>query len=265
MPTSPTELKSFSALMEIVATLRGPNGCPWDKEQTHQSLTPFAIEEVFEFVEAVERSDNHEMKEELGDVLFQVALHAQLASERNAFTIEDVLVALNSKMIRRHPHVFGNEKASTSEEVLANWEIIKKQEKSQKKTAEHFEIPAALPALQRSFKIGKKTQKSGFDWPEASAVKDKVLEELKEVDESIIDKDDEKVAEELGDLLFSVAQYVRHLGHEPESCLRLANRKFERRYFSMLEMCRLKNISFESLSLAEKEDLWIKVKTEACL
>ncbi len=263
MAISPTDLKSFSALVEIVAALRGPGGCPWDKEQTHQSLTQYAIEEVFEFVETVERLDDLAMKEELGDVLFQVALHSQLAEERSAFTIEDVLLELNSKMIRRHPHVFGNEKAETSAEVLENWDVIKKAEKASKKTHEHFDIPGALPSLQRAYKIGRKTQKTGFDWSTPAEVRTKVLEELEEVDLAIMQKHEEKIAEELGDLLFSVAQYVRHLGHEPESCLRLANRKFEKRYFGMLEICRLKGVDFENLSLEEKEALWNQVKVES--
>lgn len=263
MAPTPKVLNSFSALMEIVAALRGPDGCPWDKEQTHQSLTPFAIEEVFEFIETVERNDDKAMKEELGDVLFQVALHSQMASERKAFTIEDVLVELNTKMIRRHPHVFGQEKAASSQEVLKNWEMIKTKEKEHRKHQEYFDIPTGLPSLQRAYKIGKKTNKSGFDWANPQDVKTKVLEELQEVEEAIQLKHDEKVAEELGDLLFSVAQYVRHLGHEPESCLRWANRKFETRYFAMLESCRLKGVEFDSLSLAEKEQLWSQVKSQS--
>lgn len=260
MKPAPSDLKSFSSLIEIVAALRGPDGCPWDKEQTHQSLTPYAVEEVFEFVETVETNDDKAMKEELGDVLFQVVLHAQLAQERKAFTIEDILLELNEKMVRRHPHVFGETKVNTSEQVLQNWEAIKKAEKSNKKKNEHFEIPGALPALQRAFKIGKKTNKTGFDWANANDVKAKVLEEMDEVQVASNEGKEEQVAEELGDLLFAVAQYVRHLGHEPESCLRFANRKFEKRYFQMLELCRLKNVDFESLSSDQKEDLWKQVK-----
>lgn len=262
MTVPPTDLKSFNALLEIVAALRGPDGCPWDKEQTHQSLTPFAIEEVFEFIETVEKNDDKAMLEELGDVLFQVALHSQLAQERRAFTIEDVLLALNEKMVRRHPHVFGEDKAASSQEVLANWEIIKKKEKNHQRTQDYFEIPTGLPALQRSYKIGKKTQRSGFDWTSAAAVKVKVMEELAEVEQAETENDANKVAEELGDLLFATAQYVRHLGHEPESCLRLANRKFERRYFAMLEICRMKKVDFEALSPEEKEALWKQVKEQ---
>jgi tetrapyrrole methylase family protein/MazG family protein len=246
--------------MEIVAALRSPEGCPWDREQTHQSLTPFALEEVCEFIETVERSDDGAMKEELGDVLFQVALHAQLARERQAFTIDEVILELNNKMVRRHPHVFGEETAANSEEVLHNWEKIKKAEKAHKRTSEHFDIPTALPSLQRAFKIGKKTQKTGFDWSSAKEVKLKVLEELDEVEKAISENNPEHIGEELGDLLFAVAQFARHLGHEPESCLRFANRKFEKRYFSMLEICRLKGVDFESLPTGEKEKLWVEVK-----
>lgn len=264
MNPTPADLSSFESLMEIVAALRGPQGCPWDKEQTHQSLTPFAIEEVFEFIETIESQNDLAMKEELGDVLFQVALHSQMAEERGVFSISDVLLELNTKMIRRHPHVFGNETATTSEEVLANWDVIKKAEKSNKKTTEHFDIPTALPALQRAYKIGRKTQKSGFDWSKPSEVQAKIMEELNEVEAEISKPtpNNDKIAEELGDLLFSVAQYVRHLGHEPESCLRLANRKFEKRYFAMLEICRLKKVDFDSLTPTEKEALWRQVKVQ---
>lgn len=272
MVTTPTHLKSMNALIDIVAALRGPQGCPWDKDQTHQSLTPFAIEETFELVEAIEALNDSAMKEELGDVLFQVALHSQLAEERKAFTIEDVLETLNTKMIRRHPHVFGNETTHSKEEVLTQWEIIKSKEKplTPIQTSENpLNVPIGLPSLQRSYKIGQKTNKTGFDWSTASEVKVKLLEELEEVNEilqgqenlaSLSQEDQQHLEEEVGDLLFTVAQYARHLGLEPESSLRKANKKFERRYATMLDLCKINKKNFNQLTASEKEDLWKKVK-----
>lgn len=272
MVTTPTHLKSMDALIDIVAALRGPQGCPWDKDQTHQSLTPFAIEETFELVEAIEALNDSAMKEELGDVLFQVALHSQLAQERKAFTIEDVLETLNTKMIRRHPHVFGNETTHSKEEVLTQWEIIKSKEKplTPIQTSENpLNVPVDLPSLQRSYKIGQKTNKTGFDWSTASEVKIKLLEELEEVNEilqgqediaSLSQEDQQHLEEEVGDLLFTVAQYARHLGLEPESSLRKANKKFERRYAMMLDLCKINKKNFNQLTASEKEDLWKKVK-----
>lgn len=255
MPKPPQNLKKFESLMEIVAHLRGPEGCPWDKEQDHKTLAPYAIEETYELVEALEEKNDQKTKDELGDVLFQVALHTQLAQERKAFTIEDVLTNLNEKMVRRHPHVFGDVKVKDSEEVWQNWEKIKKAEK---KNNPAIDIPEVLPALQRAYKIGVKTQKMGFDWTKISDVVDKVKEELQEFEVELEKKG--AVEEELGDLLFSVAQLVRHCGFEPEQTLRAANRKFLNRYNLMLKACTDRGLQFENLSLDEKETLWQEIK-----
>lgn len=276
MVPAPTNLRSMDALIEIVAALRGPQGCPWDKNQTHQSLTPYAIEEVFELVESIDSGNDAAITEELGDVLFQVALHAQLAEERKAFTISDVLEALNTKMIRRHPHVFGEEVAHSIKDVLSQWEVIKAKEKISTavnnmaiKDANPFNIPIDLPALQRAHKIGLKTNKVGFDWNTPSQVKEKLLEELREVDEALEDLQNQKqthphslqhLEEELGDLLFTAAQFARHLGLEPETCLRKANKKFEGRYATMLELCKQSKKEFSHLDLTEKEYLWKQAK-----
>lgn len=260
MPTPPKNLKLWSSLLEIVAHLRGPEGCPWDLEQNHQTLAPYALEETCELIEALEKKDDLAMKDELGDVLFQVALHTQLASERQAFTIEDVLENLNEKMVRRHPHVFSNQKVSGSEEVWLNWEKIKKSEK--KKSSEHFGLAPTLPALQSAYKIGVKTQKAGFDWTDTKDVINKVKEELAELEEALAQKDQKNTAEEMGDLLFSVAQLARHLDLEPEQSLRQANSKFEKRYFAMLKLAEKKGLDFTKLSLEEKENLWKEIKVQ---
>ncbi len=266
MPKAPDNIKSFDALMEIVAHLRGPEGCPWDKEQTHKSLAPYAVEETYELVEALEEQNDSKTKDELGDVLFQVALHAQLAQERGAFTIQDVLQNLNEKMLRRHPHVFGDIKVANSEEVWKNWERIKQSEKAQDGSApKPIQIPETIPALQRAYKIGIKTQKMGFDWSRVSEVLRKVKEELSEFETEWKKKESQqasRVEEELGDLLFSVAQLVRHCGFEPEQSLRGANRKFLNRFFQMHELCAQRGLSFDQLSLDEKENLWREVKNQ---
>jgi tetrapyrrole methylase family protein/MazG family protein len=262
----PNDWRRFESLVEIVAHLRGPDGCPWDKEQTHLSLAPYAIEEVFEFVEAIEKKDQDPseftIKEELGDVLFQVILHCQLAKEREAFDIHDVLEIINQKMVRRHPHVFADVKADSADEVVKNWEQIKKQEKEKKPHQPNatFDIPANMPALQKSLKIGKKTEKLKFDWNNADEVMLKVKEELHELDETISQDSLERKEEEIGDLLFAIAQLARHLKIEPESALRKANQKFESRFFSMVQLAESKNLNFDKLSTEEKEQLWQEIK-----
>lgn len=260
MPKPPQQLKTFEALLELVSHLRGPEGCPWDLEQTHLTLAPYTLEEASELVEAIESQNDQSLKDELGDVLFQVALHAQLAKERKAFEMEDVLENLNQKMIRRHPHVFSDQKVKDLNEVWQNWEKIKKAEK--KKPSMDFGIPTQLPALQTSYKIGVKCEKSGFDWDKTESVMDKVLEELDELKVEMKSQNQEKISEELGDLFFSLAQLSRHLDFEPEQVLRKANKKFETRYFQMLKLAEEQNVEFDKLTSEEKELLWKKVKVK---
>ncbi len=262
MPKAPQDLTKFEALLEIVAHLRGPDGCPWDKEQNHKTLVPYAVEETFELVEAIEQADDQKTKDELGDVLFQVALHTQLGSERNAFTITDIITNINEKLVRRHPHVFSGAQVSGTEEVWKNWEKIKKAEKASNPHAKIIDIPEAIPALQRSYKIGVKTQKAGFDWENPKDVFEKVKEEVREVETELKSQDLTKLESEIGDLLFSVAQLARHCGFEPEQVLRNANRKFLNRYEGMHKICKEKSLDFEKLSLHEKEELWIQVKNQ---
>lgn len=262
MPQAPKDLKSTAALLQIVADLRGPQGCPWDKEQDHRSLAPYAVEEVSELVEALESGQDSQTKEELGDVLFQVALHSQLAKERGAFTFEDVLEVLNEKLVRRHPHVFGDVVATSSEEVWKNWDELKKREKaarpaSQRKT---LDVPLPLPALQRAAKIGHRTNKLKFDWQNAEQVLEKVREEFDELDEAIDEKSLKAISHELGDVLFSLAQLGRHLGLDPEQALRDANRRFEGRFESMLQLAEREGRVWEELQAEEKESFWSEAK-----
>lgn len=260
MPKSPVQLKKFESLLELVSSLRGPEGCPWDLEQTHQTLAPYTLEEAAELVEAIESQNDESLKDELGDVLFQVALHSQLAHERKAFSIEDVLENLNQKMIRRHPHVFSDHKVKDSNEVWQNWEKIKKAEK--KKPSDSFGIPAQLSSLQTAYKIGVKCEKTGFDWANIDQVFEKVLEEIEELKVEMTLQTKDKISEELGDVLFSLAQLARHLDLEPEQVLRGANKKFEDRYFKMIKLARSKGFEFDQLSPSEKENLWKQIKDQ---
>jgi tetrapyrrole methylase family protein/MazG family protein len=258
MQKAPENLKTWESLIQIVAALRGPEGCPWDLEQSHLSLAPYCLEEACELIEAIEKNEDVALKDELGDVLFQVVLHAQLASERKAFTLQDVLENLNTKMVRRHPHVFADKKVTDSKEVWLNWEKIKKAEK--KSLPEGFHIAPTLPALQTAYKIGVKTEKAGFDWSDVKDVIKKVKEELQELEEALSQNNKEATFEEMGDLLFSAAQLARHLDMEPEQSLRAANRKFELRYFKMRSLAQQQGLDFESLKDSEKENLWQQIK-----
>lgn len=266
MTKTPSNLRQIESLVEIVKSLRGPDGCPWDKEQTHESLTQYAIEETHELVEVIESKGplrDKKMQEELGDVLFQVLLHSQLAAERGAFTLTDVIEGLAEKLIRRHPHVFANQSVADTEEVIRNWEEIKKQEKKlygeEVKSAYALNVPP-LPALQRAFKIGKRTEKLQFDWNDAEGVMVKVEEEFEELREALDLVSAEEIEHELGDVLFSLAQLGRHLNMEPEQVLRKANARFESRFNKMIEFCTAESKDWGTLNLDEKETYWLKAK-----
>lgn len=266
MPHPPKTLNQFDSLIQVIRDLRSPEGCPWDKEQTHKTLTPYAIEEVYELVEALESEQDAHICEELGDVLFQVVLHAQLAEERGAFKIADVIESIVSKIVRRHPHVFANVKVSNADEVIKNWNTIKQEEKKNKKQkAKIFDYPPHLPALQVADKIGEKTEKYKFDWSEAQQVLNQLKLEMIELEEAMQNKTNphqqHELEHEMGDVLFSAAQLARHLKIEPETSLRKTNLRFTQRFEKMLTHSNgLEN--FINTSAPEKEMLWKKVKTE---
>lgn len=277
MPQAPDNFNLFESLMQIVRSLRGPEGCPWDKEQTHHTLAPYAIEEVYEFVEAIESGNDALVKDELGDVLFQVALHAALAEERNAFKIQDVLTNINEKLVRRHPHVFSGKVVSGVDEVWKNWEEIKREEKknSQKKSSGPFDFPDHLPALQRAHKIGVKSQKLQFDWANSDDVLKKVWEEINELqaekkkvdsipntDQALKQTTHAAMEDEFGDVLFSLCQWARHQAIEPEQALRKANRKFETRFNAMMAIVESENKNWNALTDSEKEEFWTKAKKQ---
>ena len=256
MPQAPKTLNSFESLIQVISDLRGPDGCPWDKEQTHQTLTPFAIEEVHEMVEAIEIGEDAHICEELGDVLFQVVLHAALAKERNAFTINDVIESITSKIVRRHPHVFSDTKVKNTAEVISNWEEIKNEEKKNKPVKNSlFDVPSSMPSLQRSHKIGEKTEKYKFDWSRPQQVLTQLKSEIAELEIAMQNNDPQNIKHEIGDVLFSTAQLARHLNMEPESALREANRRFIRRFEKMITYKNSLN-EFVSLTSEEKENLW---------
>jgi len=216
-------------LLEVMAALRDPvNGCPWDNEQTFESIAPYTIEEAYEVADAIERKDVNDLKEELGDLLLQVAFHAQIARDENKFTFDDVANGIADKLIYRHPHVFGDESAQTADDVLVIWNAKKDAEK--KNDSAVGGVTLGLPSLLRSQKLQKKAAKSGFEWPDTKAAWAKVEEELNEFKEAT---DKEHQAEELGDLLFCIVNYARMAGHDAEEILSKTNKKFERRFAAM--------------------------------
>ncbi len=245
---------TFVRLVQIIAQLRAPDGCPWDREQTHETLIPYCIEEAYEVVDAIQSGDMKELKGELGDLVLQVVLHAQIASESKEFSIEDVIHEISEKMVRRHPHVFSDAKVTTSGDVIKQWDEIKKQE-GKKSVLEG--IPKHAPQLHRSLKIGEKVAAVGFDWDHPKEVLDKVQEEFKEISDA---KNKTEMEEELGDLMFSIVQWARHQKIDPEHALKKANEKFGMRFKKMEQMIQNDQKEFKKLSLDEWNKYWESAK-----
>lgn len=255
---------NFEKLVGIISALRAPvTGCPWDLEQTHLTLLKYLTEESYEFIHAAELENDTAMEEEIGDVLLQVLLHGQIASERDAFDIESISEVLTEKLIRRHPHVFSDPAKYNldAKGVLKNWDKIKKTEKNNRPNL-FDDSYLTFPPLFSATKIGKKTSKVDFDWDSAGEVFKKVEEELNELSEEInaADKDQAKIDEEFGDLLFSMAQLGRHLNLDPEASLRAANKKFIRRFSAVEDAVAKDNKTWEKLSRQEKEAYWEIIK-----
>lgn len=251
-------MREFQAIESIVRSLRDPDGgCPWDLEQTHKSLCKHAIEETYELVDAIELNNKAHIKEELGDVLLQVMIHSEIARQEGSFDIFDVIESISSKMVRRHPHVFSDLKTSGAEEVLKNWEKIKKQENANKN---FFDMPKHFPALSAANKIGSKSKKVDFDWNTVDEVWNKVDEEQKELKQAIENNDKKNIEEEIGDLLFAVSQLSRHLNIDPELALRRSNQKFIERFDKMQTLAEVEKKDFSKMNLNEKEELWQKAK-----
>jgi len=256
-PTSPLE-----RLRAIMARLRAPDGCPWDREQTFSSIAPFTIEEAYEVDEAIRQGDRESLKDELGDLLFQVIFHSRLAEEEGAFDLNDVAVAMADKLIRRHPHVFADAEFDSEEAQTASWEAIKAAERANKGAQSTLDdVPLALPALARATKLGKRASRVGFDWPDTAGPLDKIREELDELDEAIQeDQGQDRLEAELGDLLFAVTNVARHLKLDPEKALRHCNAKFERRFRAVESGLRAQGLKTGEASLADMDALWNKAK-----
>ena len=256
---------AFAHLVALIARLRAPGGCPWDREQTHQSLKPMTLEEAYEVLEAIDEGDDAHLAGELGDLLLQVVFHAQIAAEDSRFTVADVIRAVSEKMVRRHPHVFGGETAADSGQVLRNWEAIKRAEQEGRGEAAPSSsmldsVSTKIPAVMEAFQMATKVSRVGFDWPDADSVLDKVQEELDEVRAALAQGDARAASAEVGDLLFAVVSLARLLGEDPESALKAANRKFRRRFRYVEEKLRERGRSPAESDLGEMESLWSDAK-----
>ena len=265
--SAPLGGKPFENLVAIMRALRSPeSGCPWDVEQTFETVAPYTIEEAYEVADAIERQDMQDLKEELGDLLFQVVFHSQMADEAGHFNVEDVAEAISDKMLRRHPHVFDTPDDRSSDAQTVAWEEMKAEERASKskdrQPASALEgIASALPALLRAEKLQKRAARVGFDWTETAPIFDKLDEEIDEVKEAIETGDENSIADEIGDLLFVCANLARRLNINPETALRHANAKFERRFRGMEEAAAKQGNDFASLNLDQQEVLWQLVKS----
>lgn len=251
-------------LNEIVRILRSENGCPWDKVQTHESVRNDLLEEAYEVADAIDSSDSAALCEELGDLLLQVAFHANIAREDGQFDFDDVADGICKKMIHRHPHVFGEVTVNSVGDVLDNWDDIKKREKSQSDYTDTLvSVPKAFPALMRAQKVQKRAAKAGFDWEEIDGAWAKLAEETSEVKEAVESGDEKRVAEEFGDLLFSAVNVSRFLKVDAESALAAATEKFISRFAKVEKLARERGIDMKSSSLEELDELWNEVKKDS--
>ena len=262
--------EKFDELVNVMARLRAPGGCPWDREQTYESLGQYLLEESYEAFDAIqeanETGDITNLREELGDVLLQVVFHSTIAAERGDFTIEEVAAGVSQKLIFRHPHVFEDKKLETADDVLNNWDELKKEERKKSGKVEKKqdsildEVPLAFPALIEANKITKKAAKVGFDWENPEQVFDKLDEETKELKKAISDNNSEDISEEIGDLLFVIVNLARKLGIEPENALKKTNRKFRQRFGFIEKQLKEQNKKIEDSNLEEMDALWNKAK-----
>lgn len=252
----PQDLKQFASLVEIITCLRGPQGCPWDKKQTHSSLRENLLEESYEVLEALDQSRPELLCAELGDLLMQIVMHAQLSSENGEFNIGDVVKGINEKLVYRHPHVFGSASARDAEEVLVHWEELKKKER--KNEAGMLDgVPKSLPALSYAQSVQARVARVGFDWPDDMGVLDKLAEEVTEYNQA---SGEHEKSEEFGDILFTLTNYARRQGIDLESALRSANNKFFRRFSYMEKICRERNLALSKMTLDEQNVLWDEAK-----
>lgn len=259
----------FAELVELIAKLRAPGGCPWDREQTHESLKPMMLEEAYEVVEAIDEGDDEDLIGELGDLLLQVVFHSEIATEENRFTVAAVIERITAKMIRRHPHVFGEDTAQTSGEVLRNWEAIKEAELGEKgKRSEDGSmldsVSNKLPAVMEAFQMTTKVSRVDFDWPDVPSVLEKLDEEVEELKEAVASeqRNHQEIAGEVGDLLFVAVNVARLLGIDPESALKTSNRKFRRRFRYIEDRLREQGRKPADSDHIEMDALWDEAKVK---
>lgn len=270
-----TPSRDISRLIEIMAALRTPEtGCPWDLEQDFATIAPYTLEEAYEVADAIQRDDLDDLREELGDLLLQVVFHARMAEEKGAFSFGDVVEAITRKMIRRHPHVFGDVEARAARSAKGQWERIKAEEKAEKRAARlarglspeengrgHLDgVPVNLPALLRALKLQEKAASVGFDWPDAGPVLAKIEEEIGELSEASASGDRDRIEDEFGDVLFSIVNYGRQLGIDAETALRRTNEKFRSRFHRVEDELDRRGSSLEAASLDEMEAIWVEAK-----
>ena len=263
--------KSFDELIAVMARLRAPGGCPWDHEQTYASLAQYLLEEAYETFDAIQEADQTgdttNLREELGDLLLQVIFHSTIGAERGDFTVDDVAAGVTQKLILRHPHVFGDAKFARAEDVLDNWDQLKTDERKAsgkvEKSRESIldEVPVHFPALLEGLKLTRKAAKVGFDWENVGQIFDKLDEETAELKSAIESGEKDKIAEEIGDLLFVVQNLARHLDVEPETALKKTNRKFRQRFKFVEDETKRNGKTLDESSLAEMDNLWNKAKT----
>ena len=263
--------KAFESLVALQARLRAPNGCPWDREQTHDSLRTYLVEETYEVLDALDSGDPHKFADELGDLLLQIVFHAELAAEAGKFDIADVIEQIYTKMVRRHPHVFGKVRAETSADVLKNWEQLKAEERAKSKVSEAKApdasildaVPHNLPGLLEAHQLTRRASNVGFDWQDVNGIFDKLAEETAELKQSLASGEGraEEIEEEVGDLLFVGVNLARFLGFDAEIALKKANRKFAQRFREMERIAATRGQSLRGLSAAELDALWNEVKS----
>jgi len=254
------ENKGFDRLMEIMRRLRGPGGCPWDAEQTHESLKRYLIEETYEVIEAIDKKDSELLKEELGDLFLQPIFHSAIAEEREEFSMADVIDTICEKLVRRHPHVFGDQVVRTADEQVENWEQIKKSEKGEERKSALAGVPPHMPALMKAQKLTEKAARVGFDWEHVDQVFAKVLEELHELEEAMVDDDQARMEAELGDLLFAIVNLGRFLSLNPEQALGKTIGRFTTRFAYIEETLHAGGKLMKDATLEEMDLLWEEAK-----
>jgi tetrapyrrole methylase family protein/MazG family protein len=260
-PTREENVQRLREMLEVVEALRAPDGCPWDREQTHRTLRPYLLEETYELLEAIEDGSPDDVSEELGDILLQVFMHHAIAQEAGEFSIADVAQHVTAKMVHRHPHVFGDVEVAGADQVLANWEGLKNKEKRKQGRISALEgAPKTLPALAWALSIQKRAARVGFDWKDTEGVLDKVAEEARELSQ---ESDRQRQEDELGDLLFALVNLARHIRVNPEDALRTSARRFQRRFEQVEQAARGQSTDVRDMSAEELDKLWEQAKLES--